>query len=118
MCTKLEAYRSGKESDVTYLKNIYRYDSGEGSSDGPAISGWIKNLFLMGSDNEFLSFRDDDVSTAVLPTGITQVPFVWQYYDERVPMECYAGFDDPLINVEERSVETRMAFAIAESRNA
>jgi hypothetical protein len=92
-------------SDVEFLQTIYKYHNGSG---GSRVTGWICFLFpYLGSKDvtrvDHLTWHLKNGPTAAIPhmtsdcfpPGLSNVPFVWSYYGQDIPMTIYSGFDDP-----------------------
>ncbi len=84
--------------DVDFFKNIYKFQS---MSGGDRVSGWICDLFPYKSytnwktDKPVLERRDmniTELSTSYFPSSISNVPFIWDYYNEKYDMNFYSGF--------------------------
>ena len=71
---------NGKAS-YSWFKNFYKYNSGSGSD---RITGEILTLFPYVKDfnGEFVWNTRNSVSSDQLPSGVTEVPFVWKYLEE------------------------------------
>ena len=111
ICMKFVTYYKGEEKDIAFLKQIYYYTSGfESGGQGDTMTGWITDLFFCDSEGNRMS---KPVSAHRFPHGIARVPFTWNFHGSTHMMECYAGFDGPIVDHQLRRVETRMAFAIA-----
>lgn len=53
------------------------------------------------------------VSSDSFPSGLTDVPFMWNYVGEQLPMTMYVGFDVPDVDNATGTISTRLGFAIA-----
>jgi len=77
-----------READVEFWQEIYKYHDGSG---GASISGWITFLFpylKMGRNK----FQERSMTTDQIPKQISEVPFIWQYLGEEIPMKFHGGF--------------------------
>lgn len=96
---------AGKD-DPELWQTLYKEVDGSG---GPYISGWIADFFpYVGRDEPKYrnpAFRDEPlpgkweqrpsgwcITTAVLPSPLSMVPFKWAYEDKYFDMELLAGF--------------------------
>lgn len=82
--------------NVSFWQNMVKYKN---TSGGPYYSGWIKYLFpyllvnskptrsLRYSSGDKYKITSDDV-----PSGMTYVPFEWDYLGKKFPMRFCAGF--------------------------
>ena len=85
------------EPDVGWWQQLYKFKD---MSGGPEITGHIRTLLpliRMVSDEKtskaraaFLIVRQ--LISEMLPSGLSVVPFVWQYHNEKIPMALVAGF--------------------------
>jgi hypothetical protein len=100
--------------DIDFFKSIYKYNSGSG---GDRVTGWVTQLFpYLGSGEQTAHHLLKDrapwgVPSDAFPTGLTNVPFVWEYFGTDLPMTMFAGFDDAVLT-KEGGVECAYGFAV------
>jgi hypothetical protein len=77
--------------ELAFWQNIVRTkDNGSGS---PKYYGWIKYFFSYNKDKvRILHDEKTCVRTEELSSGISSVPFVWNYFGKEINMMLYAGF--------------------------
>lgn len=106
-----EAVHAGRSSevDVTFWESFVKRGSTLGSGSGTYISGWINAFFpfttkdqlnpactLYSPDwaNKVIDEGADKmgISQESFPSGLTDVPVLWIYYWEHIPLTVSAGF--------------------------
>jgi len=79
-----------RKVDAKFWREIYKY---EGGSGGPYITGWITTFFpYLGQSMSKNSFSNPTLTSGDIPKQICQVPFIWEYYGEEIPMTFCGGF--------------------------
>ena len=89
-------------------------------SGGPYVGGWITQFFpyvdggRSRSENALLGKvgADTFLTTAMLPTGLSRVPFRWQYLDRQLDMEFHAGFLGASQLPDSRAIRPRIGWAV------
>jgi len=76
-----------RKIDVDFWSEIYKSSGGSG---GPYITGWITKFFPYLASNVVNQFYE--IVSGDIPKQISQVPFIWEYYGEEIPMTFCAGF--------------------------
>lgn len=107
--------------DIDFWKSLYNEGGGSG---GPFISGRVLSLYpYLGRDNTQNDFKYmtakasqmwGGITSSQFPRAISQVPFVWKYYNTNFPMEFTGG----IIGVEQQedySVRAAFGWAIREA---
>jgi len=91
----------------------------EGESGGPYYMGWIKYLFpylsgYSGKVQRSSNYLDDNynITSSVVPSGMTNLPFLWDYLGTIFPMRFSAGFVGTVVTAEGR-VTPGVSWAIA-----
>jgi hypothetical protein len=93
------ADHSNGQGDPAFWRDIYKWKD---SSGGPYIDGWIiafipyfatykgmrKTSFATGVNE----FEHNSITTKDLPSGLSKVPFIWDYRGTEYKMEFVAGF--------------------------
>ncbi len=90
MLQRFKNVASGSKDEQAWFQSFYKFNSASG---GDTINGHILGFFpYLKSRNEFKlqerfgdyerSFRTDS-----FPSGITEVPFIWEYLGENIPMQ-------------------------------
>jgi len=76
-----------REVNVDFWSQIYKKHM---ESGGFTFSGWIINFFpyLRGERSTF----EGAIKANKIPKQVSHVPFVWEYYEEKIPMKFSAGF--------------------------
>jgi hypothetical protein len=77
--------------NVEFFQNMVKKSGGSG---GPYYSGWIKYFFpyLVYGNRHIKSDFNADITSKQIPSGIKSVPFIWNYLNNKVNMQIYAGF--------------------------
>jgi hypothetical protein len=91
--------------DKDFWKSFYKIGGGSG---GPYISGWIITLFpylynykteksdllndVMSKWKNRPSMCDGGLTTDAFPQSCSNVPFIWEYYEEEINMQFIGGF--------------------------
>lgn len=80
----------------SFWQSIYNLESASG---GPFVTGWINAFFpyYRPEPDEDLEVNNwfrggSGLIEGHVPTGISVVPFVWEYFERHIPMELLAGF--------------------------
>lgn len=78
--------------DIEFWESLFKYEM---ESSGEKVTGWIADLYahiytatgpvVKTSDSRF------GYSLNAFPSGMSVVPFVWVYLEERLPMRFFAG---------------------------
>lgn len=85
--------------DTEFWSNIYKLGGGSG---GPYINGWITQFFayqysrrcgatLIQHRKEGRNRYDTYLTSADMPTHISTIDFIWEYYDQKIPMKFVTG---------------------------
>jgi len=97
--------------DVDFWKNIYKISGGSG---GPFTQGWI-NVFnpyivikdwktqkVMMRQNPYMDWKNNNIwgglKSNQISNGVSEVPFIWDYYGHKIDMIFYGGFMGPKLN--------------------
>jgi len=88
--------------DTGFWENIYKRNGGSG---GPYITGWITQFFPYAHHWSKKIVRNnkigqvqtgrgcfDGMTSNEFSSGLSVVPFVWEYYADELPMEFVGGF--------------------------
>lgn len=81
--------------NINFWKNMIKR---EGGSGGPYYHGWIKYMFpyLKNYKGEFRRSKFDDeeftITSSCIPTGMSSVPVLWLYYNEKINLKFHTGF--------------------------
>jgi len=110
--------------DGSFWQEWYKPNGGSG---GPYIQGHITKLFpyLHGHDwdkdidiNIKNTFRDEHsmsgITTDQFPNGISSAPFIWEYYEEKFPMNFMAGFIGFTQDKNTMAVRPKIGWAVME----
>jgi hypothetical protein len=87
--------------DLKWWENIYKCNAGSG---GPYSNGWINNFYAYFVSSDYKSgtkkliFKDPNSDSNTIncklnnfPSNISVVPFTWNYYNEKYPMNFVSG---------------------------
>lgn len=85
--------------DTTFWKRIYKYHGAFGSGGVAKATGWISRMFLYirGNMNPRIGSLEGSLESRTgiplsdFPSGLTQTPFKWEYYNLEIPMFFRAG---------------------------
>jgi hypothetical protein len=92
------------DADPKFWQRLYKPQGGSG---GPFVTGWINVLFpylpsyqtrANTERNELARCRDwsarthDGPNAGDFPSGFSSVPFVWDYYGDKLDMSLFGGF--------------------------
>lgn len=96
---------SNGQGEPAFWRDIYKWNQGSG---GPYVNGWIVDFIPYVTKNQILHknqilqknklfdrqnhFDHFGISTNMLPTSLSKVPFIWDYYGTDYEMEFIAGF--------------------------
>jgi len=95
---------AGGRVNVALWQSFYK---GEGGSGGPYVTGWINSFFPYVRDSETGRYdvpnpfavdrgtargHASGPCTGDLPTGLSRVPFIWEYERLEYRMQFLAGF--------------------------
>jgi hypothetical protein len=110
--------------DSDLWRDIYKYQE---MSGGPIINGWVVNFFPYleghsGSDrrNSALTHYpacqepSDGIGLGYVPSGLSKVPFLWQYFRRKFNMEFIAGFTAFTQDAETLAVRPKIGWAVRE----
>ena len=97
--SKIKAACSGEEEDEAFWSNIYKIGGGSG---GPFVNGWVNKLYAhiyslnwntkqQTSTLKKVAERFDYLKLNNFPCNISNVPFVWDYLGNKIPMGLVAG---------------------------
>ncbi len=76
--------------NTEFFNSIYKYKSMSGSD---MVTGWINDFFPYVVENEKIIIKRNKVlTTSNFPSSINSVPFVWDYFGEKINMNFYSGF--------------------------
>lgn len=122
---EISTTQAGAEPDPGFWNSFYKYGGGSG---GPYINGWITSFlahrmtpdgYLVREDldwrknahSSFSGLTSDD-----LPMHLSNVPFVWDYYGQRINMAFMAG----MMGVEYRDgfLNPKLGYAVLENTQA
>jgi len=78
-----------RKIDIAFWKEIYKHQGGSG---GPFITGWITTFFPYLTDNVVNKLSGERIHSHKIPKQISQVPFIWNYMGNEIPMTFYGGF--------------------------
>lgn len=97
--------------NLDFWKSFYKYQSGSG---GESINGHILAFFpyrLNGSKMARNSFRSLTIGS--IPTSLSQVDFIWEYYGKEIPMKFIAGFLGSTQD-ENLSLKSKISWAVSQ----
>jgi len=77
-----------RKADVEFWSKIYK---SQGGSGGPYITGWILNFFPY-FNKRVNNFKYGMVTSSDVPNQVSDIPFIWEYFEENIPMRFYGGF--------------------------
>ena len=114
------------QGDIEFWENWHKRIGGSGTDQ---VTGHILSLFpyldkegkisrntRMSAKNVRNGFGDcGGVDTDSFSSGFSKVPFIWDYYDVKYPMNFYAGFIGNSIN-DEKVIQAKMGWAIADAK--
>lgn len=121
MLPRLEtmAAHSNGQGDPAYWRNIYKWNDGSG---GPYFNGWIVDFipylameeglsrnWLFGYQNDFELFG---LTTNVLPSSLSKVPFIWDYFGKDYEYEFIAGFTSFTQDRDSFAVRPKIGWAV------
>lgn len=112
----------GRRTDERFWRSIYKIDGGSG---GDRITGWITAfLAYTRTENGFVRRKDTDWQTDFqkgswagltadqFPAHVSKIPFVWQYYEQKIPMTFGAGIFG--IDLEDGFLVPKLGFGVFE----
>ncbi len=89
----LEQFVNAKKGnvDLSFWDNIYKERDGSG---GSSVNGWICNLFpyVFCDENLVKNKFNNRLSSSNFPNGYSEVPFIWDYFGNRIDMKFDSGF--------------------------
>jgi hypothetical protein len=123
------ARNANGKNDPGLWQTLYKQIDGSG---GPYMSGWIANFFpYVGRDEPKLlnpAFRNERrprgwehepwvwcITTDVLPSPLSKVPFGWTYENQRFRMELLAGFVGFTQDAETLRLRPKIGWAVRET---
>jgi hypothetical protein len=90
---------SREQIDQKFWGNLYKWNHASG---GDKVTGWVnalfpyideyKNSFELPPDDPKLRRWFSGTNFDRFPPGLTKVPFVWKYDEEKIPLELVGGF--------------------------
>jgi hypothetical protein len=124
------ARNAGGKDDPELWQTLYKEIDGSG---GPYISGWISDFFpYVGRDepkDRNPAFRDEPrpqqweqrpwhwcITTDVLPSPLSKVPFRWFYEDKQFQMELLAGFVGFTQDVATLELRPKIGWAVRDAK--
>jgi hypothetical protein len=80
--------------DLDFWKSIYKFKEVSG---GDTINGWILDLipYLKNSKDKTITIKNENIKhigSDMLPSGLSQAPFIWEYWGQEIPMKFIGGF--------------------------
>jgi len=78
-----------RKIDSGFWSEIYKTKGGSG---GPHITGWIMKFFPYLANNKVNSFSKNTITSKDLPDQVSQVDFIWEYFDSEIPMLISGGY--------------------------
>lgn len=106
--------------DVKFWDSMYKHVGGSG---GDKVSGWINTLFPYLEEHNGNKYQNSFVTkwekshygptTDKFSSGLSKVPFKWQYYDATYDMEFIGGMIGIHQDPQTLSLEPEFAWAIA-----
>lgn len=121
MLPRLEtmAAHSNGQGDPAFWRDIYKWNHGSG---GPYVNGWIVDFIpYVATDvgrfkNPLVSHRndfdDDGITTDVLPSSLSKVPYTWDYHGTKYEMEFIAGFTSFTQEADSFAVRPKIGWAV------
>ncbi|MBY0359891.1 MAG: DUF4419 domain-containing protein [Candidatus Obscuribacterales bacterium] len=116
---QLQATASGKEVDLSFWQNLYK---GEYHSGGFQAEGWLMKLapYLRYYDEKYhqnpllteRSSRNGGVGTATLPSSLSFVPFIWNYFGDEHQYQFIAGHAGIEQDPATQALRPRMGWAV------
>lgn len=111
----------------SFWKNIFKESGGSG---GPYISGWVNVLFPYLKDwrTKTVSFKSPQLdwrkpkgmggtTSDSFPSGVSAVPFKWEYYTKKFDMQFLGGFVGVGQDKTTRIVAPLIGFGVADAPN-
>jgi hypothetical protein len=121
LCPVLDQFIQAFKGNVSvdFWKSIYKESGGSG---GPFITGAISVFFPylnvpntnIYSSKNLNNWKSSCVTSDTIPTGISKVPFIWQYYAQTFPMDFLGGFIGTEQDPDSLSIKPVMGWGIAD----
>lgn len=112
------ALHANGEGSPSFWKDIYKWDQGSG---GPYINGWICDFIpyisIEGKLERNILFTSNGytgITADLLPSGLSKVPFIWDYLSTKFNMEFIAGFTSYTQDHESFAIRPKIGWAIRE----
>lgn len=109
--------------DESFWKQIYKLLGGSG---GDRCSGWCNLLFPyvkkgsefvvnkeLAADESDIRFFSRGINTSDYPSGVSKVPFIWEYFEENFDYLFFGGFHGHTV-LEDNSIKPTMFWAVGE----
>lgn len=113
------AAHSKGQGDPSFWRDIYKFNN---SSGGPYIDGWIIDFIPYLSTEEGMQRNTNItgdgryghlfITTRDLPTGLSTVPFVWEYLGTNYNMDFVAGFTSFTQDPDTYAVRPKIGWAV------
>ena len=118
-----EIARTAQEEPVDYdfWRSIYKWNDDSG---GPYVSGWITALtayvpssegFVMKEEFDWRRLAESSwggYGTNKFPSHVSKVPFIWNYYENEIPMSFISGIIG--VDYDEGFLAPRLGFGVIE----
>ena len=116
------ADHSQGRGDPAFWRDIYKW---KGKSGGADIHGWIIAFIPYISTNQGMrktslvfglkEFERTRITTEVLPSGLSKVPYVWDYHGTKYNMEFVAGFTSFTQDQDTFAVRPKIGWAVRDT---
>lgn len=83
--------------NINFWRDMYKVHN---QSGGPYVSGWVNKLYPYTNNDAWNKYAVEDVNfkswecgicTSNFPSGLSSIPFKWEYYDQLFDMELVVG---------------------------
>jgi hypothetical protein len=114
---KIVETAAGENENIDFWKEIYKVHGGSG---GPYISGWINTFFpYLCHWNKFYQNKGFDKTSRSygptmdqFPSGLSKLPFKWEYFNTTFEMEFIGGFIGSYQDVNDLSLTPALGWAV------
>ena len=99
-----------RKANSIFWSSIYKYHA---MSGGSSITGWCTVFFPHLKEKVNNALDSEHINMTLLPSQVSDVPFIWDYFGTRIPMTFYGGFMGAEFNESDLSVRTAWFWSVA-----